>query len=63
MAARDYPSIPVPQDNVVSLRNSTAAAKESVELLTGQRGNSVTTAVTWGDLLRLGLVTSDQVPK
>lgn len=62
MAAKDYPSIPLPQDSVVSLRNSAVALKESTELLTGQRGTVLTTAVTWGDLLRLGIIKPDQLP-
>jgi len=39
------------------------AMKEAVESLSGQRGGPDDVAVTWGDLLDLGLISIDQVPQ
>lgn len=38
------------------------AMKENLEILTGQRGSRLASAVTWQDLVDLGLITADQVP-
>lgn len=58
-----YPAIPEPQAEINSVRDTAAALKETVEVLTQQRGTRSLSAVTWQDLLALGLVTADQVPK
>jgi hypothetical protein len=55
-------AIPEPFENMHSLRNSVLANKEVVETLSGQRGHILDCAVTWGDLLDLGLIKKDQVP-
>lgn len=62
MAAK-YPSIPEPQADVLALRASSVALKETVEMLTQQRGNKLNAAVTWQDLLDLGLALPTQVPR
>ncbi len=58
-----YPAIPEPQADVLSLRTSSAALKETVEMLTQQRGNKLNAAVTWQDLVDLGLALPTQVPR
>jgi hypothetical protein len=47
---------------VNSLRASVVAVKEVVEVLTRQRKPITSAAVTWQDLVDLGLITSAQVP-
>lgn len=61
--ATKYPAIPDPVTNVDSLRDTAISMKETVEILTRQRGNRATSAVTWEDLLALGLCSAAQVPK
>jgi hypothetical protein len=61
--SRKLPTIPEPYENLPSLRVATMALKEGVEMLSGQRGDADDCAVTWGDLIRLGLIKQDQVPK
>ena len=58
-----YPAIPAPQADVVALRQTTEALKETAELLTLQRGDHLLGAVTWQDLIDLGLILSTQVPR
>jgi len=60
---RTMATIPNPQDNVPSLRATAEAMKELVEVLTGQRGRPGSAAVTWDDLVRLGLIVPDQIPR
>jgi hypothetical protein len=60
---RDQVSIPEPYENLASLRSSAIATKELVEVLAGQRGQAYTAAVTWGDLVRIGLIKEDQIPR
>ena len=55
-------AIPEPYETLHSLRNSVIANKEVVETLSGQRGNILDAAVTWGDLLDIGLIKKDQLP-
>jgi hypothetical protein len=62
MAAK-YPAIPEPLAEINSVRDTSAALKETVEVLTQQRGVRSLSAVTWQDLLALGLIKVDQVPK
>jgi len=57
-----YPSVPAPTVDIASLRESCAALKEVVEILTQQRGSTLNSAVTWQDLVNLGLITPAQVP-
>ena len=55
-------SIPDPFETLSSLRSVSLATKEAIETLMGQRGSPVDVAVTWGDLINLGLVKKEQVP-
>lgn len=61
--AQKYPAISDPLSNINSLQSTTSALKEGYEMLTRQRGNKALSAVTWEDLLRLGLITADKIPK
>jgi hypothetical protein len=47
---------------VESLRVVVVALKQAVEVLTRQRKPVSAGAVTWQDLVDLGVITSDQVP-
>jgi len=57
-----FPAIPEPTTDVRSLQASVASLKEAVELLTGQRGAQAR-PVSWGDLVRLGIVTEQDIPR
>lgn len=59
---RPQVTIPVPYESVASLHATAMATKELVEALAGQRGSNDDVAVTWGDLLRLGVIKPEQVP-
>lgn len=61
--AQKYPAIPDPVAEINSVRDTAAALKETSEILTQQRGNRNLSAVTWQDLLDLGLVTPLQLPR
>lgn len=51
-----------PDADVASLHATVVQLKEAVEMLQGQRGSAYDCAVTWGDLLVLGLIKEDQIP-
>jgi hypothetical protein len=51
-----YPGIPEPNLKPESLHDSALATKQVIEILTGQRGKKADAAVTWQDLLDLGLI-------
>lgn len=57
-----YPAIPDSSTDPIALRNTDLAIKETIEILTRQRGNPLYAAVTWNDLVNLGLITAAQVP-
>lgn len=61
--SKKYPSITEPLAEINSVRDTAAQLKETAEVLTGQRGTRSLAAVTWQDLLELGLIKPDQVPK
>lgn len=66
LSRRRFASIPDPQADLKSLYNTVLALKESLELLIGERADpyiAVTKAVTWADLLKLGLVEEGQLPR
>ena len=60
---RKYPSIPEPVAEPKSLQVSVIALKEGFELLSGQRNDPDRRAVTWDDLLRLGLIEQGDIPR
>lgn len=58
-----YPAIPAPQADVKSLWDCVMAQKQIIEILLGQLGKTkVAAAVTWQDLVDLGLIEQSQVP-
>jgi hypothetical protein len=61
MAVR-YPAIPHPTADPAALQKSVLALKEIAETLTQQRGDRSLSAVTWQDLVNLGLILPSQVP-
>lgn len=61
--AQKYPAIPDPITNVASLREVALALKEGQEIITRQRGDRTLSAVTWQDLLALGLIKASQLPR
>lgn len=59
---RSQVTVPEPYLDPGSLRAATLALKELTEVLAGQRGEALDAAVTWRDLVELGIVKPDQVP-
>jgi hypothetical protein len=62
MATLKYPTIPHPTHDPLALNQTAMALKETVEILTATRGERLSAAVTWQDLIDLGLITPAQVP-
>ncbi len=60
---RRMAAIPVPYDDVQSLRATVMALKDLAEELSGQRGAVGDCAVTFNDLVRFGLIDRERVPK
>lgn len=60
---RTQVTIPEPYPDAASLRATALATKELVESLAGQRGGSYDVAVTWGNLIDLGIVKPEQMPE
>lgn len=60
---RPQATIPEPYEDVKSLRTTAMATKELAETLAGTRGLPTDAAVTWDDLVSLGLIKAEQVPK
>jgi len=58
-----YPPIPKPTAEVVALSQAGEAMKETLEILTGQRGDRSHQVVTWQDLVDLGFIIPTQIPK
>lgn len=65
MARGDYSSIPEPQASIPSHHEAILALKEAVEVITRQRRREqiALSAVTWNDLVALGVIERDQIPK
>lgn len=59
---RQHVTVPHPGNDLSSVQSSVIALKEAVEVLMAQRGHPADHAVTWADLIRLGLAKEDQVP-
>lgn len=58
------PGIPDPGLSNESLRETAVMTKQAIEILAGQRvvKNKANAAVTWNDLVNLGLITPLQIP-
>lgn len=60
---RSQVTIPEPIATMFSLQATALATKELVETMAGQRGIDMSdAAITWNDLVQLGLIQPDQVP-
>ncbi len=57
-----YPAVPDPSLKVESLRDSVLALKQAFEIHSAQRGKRLDAAVTWQDLVDLGLIDLADVP-
>ena len=53
-------AIPTPTNNVDSLLRTVKALTEQVNILTAQAGDGMSSGVTLGQLVDLGLITKDQ---
>jgi hypothetical protein len=60
--AKKYPAIPEPDTSPVALRSSILSLKEGQEVLIGVRGDRKFSAVTWSDLVDLGLIKASDIP-
>lgn len=60
---RPQSTIPDPTEELGSLYRSVLAMKELVEVIAGQRGAPVDCHPSWQDLIDIGLIKPDQVPK
>jgi hypothetical protein len=56
------PAIPHPRQDIESLHRTVTALKEAVEALANVRGKPADSAITWQQLINLGIVQSSQVP-
>ena len=63
MAISRYPPIPEPSTDTEALRRADMAIKETLEIMNGVRGNRFDAVVTWQDLVNLGIIVPEQVPK
>jgi len=59
--ARDRLGVPTPGSDLNSVITSVRALKTAVDQITRQKGSIIESHVTVGDLIRLGLITSDQI--
>lgn len=60
---RTLATIPQPHENIQSLHVTALTSKEAIETLQGLRGDVLDRAVTWRDLVRLGVVTPPDFPQ
>lgn len=60
--ALKYPAIPDPNLTPESMRDSMITVKQAFEIHSGQRGKRLDAAVTWQDLVDLGLIEASRVP-
>jgi hypothetical protein len=63
VSRRTQQTIPEAYLDLMSLHASVVAMKEILETLTGQRNHANDAVPTWQDLVELGLIQPDQVPK
>ncbi len=63
MAKKRLPGIPDPARSVDGMFETVLTLKQAVETIAGQRqGSRPQSAVTWQDLVDLGLITALQIP-
>lgn len=59
-----FPGIPEPTTEPSTMLTTVQAIKQALEVILGQRrGSRRNSAVTWDDLVRLGIVEEGQVPR
>jgi hypothetical protein len=59
-----FPGIPEPTQDPEAMMATVQALKQATETILGQRrGSRVTSAVTWQDLVDLGLIEVEQIPR
>lgn len=59
-----FPGIPEPNLDPATMLQSVLAMKQALETILGQRrGSRPASAVTWEDLVRLGIVEEAQIPR
>lgn len=59
-----FPGIPEPSADPQALLATVQAMKVALETILGQRrGSKITSGVTWEDLVNLGIVEREQVPR
>lgn len=64
MPSKRVPGIPDPSRSVDGLFETVTTMKQAVETLAGQRrGSRAESAVTWNDLVNLGLIDPLQIPR
>lgn len=63
MPNKRYPAIPEPSADPAALYQSVLELKQAVEILTQQRKPYRNSAVTWGDLVTLGIIPESNVPR
>ena len=63
MKAERLASIPVPAQNVQSLLVTVIALKSAIEVLIGSIGSKEQRAVTFVDLVNMGVILPDQIPE
>lgn len=57
----NVPAIPVPTADLVGLTNIAISMRQGIQSLSGQTGPAASRAVTFNDLVALGLVTTAQI--
>lgn len=62
MSSPKFPAISEPTPNIQGLYNSVVELKQAMEILTRQRKPITSGAITWQDLVDLGLITEADVP-
>jgi hypothetical protein len=60
---RTLATIPQPAPTIASLHVTALASKEAIETLQGLRGDVLDRAVTWRELVRLGLARPPDFPQ
>lgn len=60
---RKWPGISHPEMELASIHSTVLLLVDAMQLLQGQTGGRYDVAVTWGDLLELGLITEEQIPR
>lgn len=63
MSVKRYPAIREPAADIEALRRTAMDVKETLEIMDSQRGNRFDGVVTWQDLIDLGFIIPEQVPR